>query len=165
MYLRATATVIFVAALCCRSGRAQTGANCNAPCENYLSELQTVTQLYDVGVNTIGAALSDPTGSIQSMCNIEGNDIQTCYQCSHSNGLNSDLRLLNAWWETCVTYQQHNQDVESAYKCWRSVPNGSTDCYAVATNGSSGPNARGPYSSTWWYVITAIPSMAVFLLQ
>lgn len=108
MHLYSRPIIIAVAALFFHIARAQTGANCNTPCNKYLSELQTVTNLYDIGVNIIGATLSDAVDSIKSMCNLEGDDIQTCYECSHSNGLNAELRLLNAWWETCVTYQHYN---------------------------------------------------------
>ena len=87
-----------------------------------------MTELYDEAVNIIGSTLTDPVDSIKSMCNIAGNDIQSCYECSRSNGLNAQKALLDAWWETCVTYQSSGQNVQSGYNCWKSVLRGSGGC-------------------------------------
>lgn len=134
---------------------AQNAAACGAACDFYNSEILIVSEVYSQNVANVGGIFglngTSAYSTITSMCNIAGNDIQTCYECSvtGSNGLNDQTArsLLDAWEKTCTTFQGNGMDVETAYGCWLSVPQGSAQCSKVAGQPSSGSTMRGV--GTW----------------
>ena len=137
---------IFGIACCISVAAAQTGANCNVPCENYLVELENANNIYSQNVYNIGGEFASPANTIQAMCNIVGGDIQTCFVCSTGGeGLSTDasaLTLLDAWWQTCVTFQA--QGVNNAYACWLSIPSGSGQCATGAQPSTTQTSTTSP---------------------
>lgn len=129
-------------------------------CLGYNTTLAGVVRKWDANALIIGNVLyhgDNDEGPINDMCSpnkdclFDGayGNIQSCHECSESpgNGLTGPARqLMDAWWETCVTYDPCGtyRQVTSAYDCWMSTPYGSTKCVDQALS------LGGPADNVTW---------------